>query len=222
MGRTLREPDATDGARTPAPTAAPSTPSSPRKPTSPAPTAAPTPSPSPTRTPSATPTGANIPFGPAGEGSEITSPLPVGAETVLRSGEQQFTIRVGSLQPDVNGEVRTSDGAGPPEDTRFVLVPVTVSYAGQEPADAWENIRLHLVWTDQTGGVEVLDESTEALAPEDLFDRPTLSDGDSVSGNVPFAMPEDVTGGVIAVVSLTGEPDGDLVYIGPVQGGPLL
>ena len=123
------------------------------------------------------------------------APFPVGS-TLESEG---WTLTVNSVNLDANAAVASENQFNEPAPAgqTYMLVNVTLTYTGDDPAGETPSPTLEYVTVD---GNTVNSYDTLVVVPEELDTFSTLYEGASVTGNVGFTVPADSAGqGVLAI-----------------------
>ncbi|EWS79648.1 hypothetical protein BF93_10375 [Brachybacterium phenoliresistens] len=126
-----------------------------------------------------------------GEATTSQQPEPGGSvEVPTENGTA--TVSIGEIDWDANEEVAAASGANdaPPEGHVYVIVPVTMTYAGSGEFTGWFDITVTFVGAD---GQEYSSDS--ALVDDDLYLQPSITDGGTTSGNLVFLVAVEATEG---------------------------
>lgn len=165
-----------------------------------------------TAAPDIEPLSENRPFGPGDEGSDPANPLPYGSTTSITDADSGavYTYLVGEPQYLADEAVAAVAEQRPAaEGTHFALLPVEVTYQGPDSVSAWSHTSIAYV---AANGTTIVQESQDILAPDDLWEAPDVSDGQTATGNMVVEIPAgmEATGAWV----ITGGLDGEQVYFG--------
>lgn len=172
-------------------------------------------------TPSDNPTvdglGENQPYGPNDEGSTAENPLPFGSTSsvFVPDTDEFFTITVNEPVFMADEAVTTAaTNRAPSDGTHYALLPVEITYHGADTVSAYYSVNVAYV---PASGTTLVFETDDILAPDDLWERPDISDGETASGNLVHEIPAGMEGtGTWAVLFAE---DGDPVYFGAPPAG---
>lgn len=147
--------------------------------------------------------------GADGPGSSRGEPAPVGSTVVMPTdAEGSFEITFGT--PDQDAEQAVLDASPSnepaPEGQSYVMVPVTVTYHGEEPAEYWSIVGVDYV--DSTGTVHRV--ARGVTPPRTSHAMGTFHDGNSAEHDLVFLVPNDALGDGVADVHLVftdADPD---------------
>lgn len=146
---------------------------------------------------------------PAGpEAGTRENPAPLGTTIeIVEFGEVVYELTMGPSTLDATAAVLAENmfNEAPPEGFQYALVPVTVTYLGDETGLPWVDITVEFV---SAAGTTHTESDTLAVAPAPTFmDINELYDGASGTGNIVIAIPiENASAGTWAVSTLFGDP----------------
>lgn len=155
----------------------------------------------------------NQPFGPNGEGSDLATPLPYGSTSSIANPDtgEVFTYLVGEPVYLADEAVAAIGGNEPPtEGHHFALLPLEVTYHGPNSVSAWSNTSIAYFVAD---GSEYYEEVASVIAPDDLWEAPEITDGQTASGNMVVEIPAGQEGTGAWVITVAA--NSDLVFFGP-------
>ncbi|MFQ6485361.1 hypothetical protein [Brachybacterium epidermidis] len=167
-----------------------------------------------TDAPDADAEGPMTPGATTGPGSSAREPAPVGTAVAMPTdAEGTFEVTFGTPDWDAEQEildVRPSNEP-PPEGQSFVLIPVIVTYHGEDPAEYWNIVGVDYV--DSTGTVHRV--ARGIASPRTSAAMGTFHDGMTAEHDLVFLVPDDATGGGVADVHLAfeGSDTSQRVYV---------
>ncbi|MFC0672366.1 hypothetical protein [Brachybacterium hainanense] len=139
---------------------------------------------------------ANQPGGdPTATATQETDPgggTAVGEAVEVPTENGTATVSFGAVDWDANAEVAeaNSSNAAPPEGHVYIVVPVTMTYAGTGEFTGWLDVTVTFVGAD---GAEY--SSDGAVVEKDLFLEPAVTDGGTTEGNLVFLIPAEAAEG---------------------------
>lgn len=144
---------------------------------------------------------ATTPAAPAGDaGTSRENPLPKDSTVSLESEGGTTSVTLGEVNWDANAAIAEANqfNEPAPEGQTYVIVPVTVSYAGSGSITPWLEASITFVAADGRS----YDQSFVVL-DNDLMMQGDLYDGGTVTGNIAFLVPQESVGsGVFAIQPL--------------------
>lgn len=153
---------------------------------------------------------------PLGQAGSLEQPLPAGTKlTFTDDGGQEVTIVVWPASWEAGALIAAANeyNAPPPEGTSYVLVPVTITNVHSDTS-LWPFVVVDSMSYVTPDG-QTIDRAAQPAVPCDLRNADDLSEGDTVTGSVAFAIPSEMRGGAWGVSwSWDGWTYTDPVFVG--------
>lgn len=137
---------------------------------------------------------------PLGEPGSPEQPLPAGTELTFTDGggrEVRIVVRPACWEAGALVAAANEYNTPAPEGTTYVLVPVTITNVHSDTS-LWPFVVSQSMRYVAPDG-QTIDRAAQPALPCDLRDAAGLNEGDSVTGNIAFAIPSETHGGAWAV-----------------------
>jgi hypothetical protein len=133
------------------------------------------------------------------------NPAPIGTKVELGTfGDTAWEVTPGAPTLDANSLIAAENqfNSAPAVGSQYVILPLDVTYVGEDSATPWVDIRVSFVGSD---GI-TYDESF-VVAPAQLTDVGAMFNGANAQGNLVFEVPSDVIeGGTWSISTIFGDP----------------